>query len=311
MGLFSYLHRRFSTLEKAAADATLSVDGLHASWKKYVQTIPRKRQLVLGLKEAVHGYVGPQQRTEIEELRALLADELGDIGVDVEDEKRLLADLDRIRYDHELQRAHRVHDRLAYSNAEARSLFRLLENLYDLVVLEAKFARMLRGPHRLSALRHLADQVLSEGVIAGHVQRIIDDDRRENESRMFHALVTGARIIRKLDAREHRMHEELTHYYHDTDAPTITARWVESVLSKLEDAIGQAVDENAVDGGPYSDFHFVYDEHLLSRLAIEEYRRLRGRLAVPGIDMHSPLIKAFVSLFQRLYDESYLFEGIG
>lgn len=303
MGLFVYLRRRFSSLETNEEDAALSVDRLHELWGGYTASLAEKRRLVVA------------KWLDLPRLRAALSEEIKDIGEEVKVEEGFISDLGRIRYAKELKRARQLHEALAGSAAEARALFSLLESLYEVVRSELHLVEHIAGGGE-GGKHHLLEHVRSEEVLVARIGRMVESDRQENESRMFHALVRGARIVRKLDAKELTMRRALEAHYarnYSGGSPTLvaldpseTARWVDGVFARLKDAAYTAESRGDLVQGPYFFHQFVNDDHLVSALAMEVLGTIRD--SMEGIDTHHPLVKAFVESFRETYNERYLFD---
>jgi|GEM_PF-6787495 len=310
MGLFTFLHRRFGSLEHAVEDEKLKGDDLRRIWTEYVTTIPAKRELIN--KISAGGWsASDQKRADLLRLQEMLEQEFENIRIDVDDEESLLADLGKVRYAHELKLARHLHEKLAGTEADARALFHLLENLYELVKSELNLVRLLRGKARQQApiLHHLLEHIRSESVVVARIQRILDEEPRERQTKMFLALVRGAELVRKLNEKEAVMMRALeTHYWKD-DRPSDgeTKRWIDGVLERLQQAIFEAIEGNLVPHDRYANLQFVNDDALLSELAIEVLRTIRASRFMQGVDMHHPLVKAFVESFRQAYNRENLF----
>lgn len=302
MGFFSFMHRRFVSLETTEHDAELNVEDAVKHWNAYVKTIPEKQTIL--------GTTLFDLQKHLPVLKNLLQTELDDLQGDVRDEDELIEEVDRINYDFERKRIKILKDRLDAIESESRYLFMLLEELYELLHSELNLVRrfLAGAKHPQKIVAHLKEHLRTEMQYVRQIQAVIDRDKVENEQYLFHALVRGNRVVRKLNEKESDMREKLFDLaYNEALTESITKHWIEGVFAALDDAISLEV-HNKTMAGKYVDLRFINSDKLLSELAIRVLRQIRGNRFPKNCDMHHPLIKAFVDAFRTVFNDDHLLE---
>ncbi len=120
MGLLNHL---FGSTEAIAKEIELDEEEAIRNWKKYLKTIPKKKEVIWRLR------VDKNFQSDLQDLKDLLELELMDLSNEEREESELIADLESIEHSHKIKRVQKLEQCLGYAETKYEHVYGLLRQL--------------------------------------------------------------------------------------------------------------------------------------------------------------------------------------
>lgn len=288
MGLLNHL---FGSTESIAKEIELDEESISQSWKKYLKTISKKKEVIERLR------VDRNFQSDLLDLKELLELELIDLSNEEKDESELIADLEAIEHSQKVKRVQKLKQCLGYAETKYEYVYGLLRQLGSLLQNQLHLVTVLQEKSKDTGklLSHLKLQLELELEIIKRIEKI------KTFHNLFLALVKGEHIIRSMDSREKRllkkMQKGISKIFSNEIKEGVTYEWTMTVFNAIEDKVHEGVANGMFDGG-YSldmDFEFVNRPEFVA-LVRETIQTIRKR------KVSEQMINAFVHLFREWYN---------
>ncbi|MFC1648109.1 hypothetical protein ACFL1B_01490 [Nanoarchaeota archaeon] len=287
MGLLNHF---FSSNESIAEEIEQDDEAIHDKWRKYSETIPRKKDIIESLQ------IGEQIQDKLKELNSILSLELVSVHKEEIEELELLRDLDTLEHSQKIKRVHRLEHCLDYVETRHEYVYQLLHQLYSRIKSQIHLTeKLLANPtHPERLIAHLKSQFELELEIINKIEKV------EKFHDFFVALVKGEHIIRTLDEHERKllakMQERFNKIFSNEISEGITYEWAMTVFEAIEDKVHEGVANDMFPGyHPDIDFQFVNRPEFIE-LVRESIQKLRKK------EVSEQMINVFVHLFREWYN---------
>ena len=124
------LNRFFGSTESIVKDTEREDESIIDIWRKYHQTVPRKKTLIEGLS------LDNEFQSNLTELKRILVYEFVDIGNEEKEEAELISDLEAIEHDQRIKRVHRIEQCLRYVGSKYEYVDELLHHLHSILIFQ-------------------------------------------------------------------------------------------------------------------------------------------------------------------------------
>jgi hypothetical protein len=289
------LNRIFGSSVSVADEARLTSEELVKAWKKYLATFEEEQ------KEAQSPSVSYQKLQKLNET------ELVEVDKEKIDEKRILKDLSRLSHDDKIEKIHRLQYSLDYDGKEALYLFKLFEQLFDIIhkkayLLEkmADFNSDLVKRAASNVFSHLKSQREIQKELNTKIDTFIVKHGEMVFSRLFVELANKERVIEELDKKEKRVFSMMEKKFKiSEDFPeSVTDKWIVAVQEGLQQKVHDAFYDYTLTGKfpEFADFEFVHSDNFV--------KFVRATIAhIREKPVSENMINLFVYTFRDAYSE--------
>ncbi len=283
MGFFN---RFFGSAEGIAKDLRLKNEDLDKEWGQYVQTVPEKKNL--------------SDNSTIDGFRFLELVKLGmgNSYIEMKDSEDVLRDLKAIKHYVRMQKVHRLQQTLDYAENRYRYVYELIVKIYSILRTELYLIRLIeQDKNNRKFVKHLQEQIELEMLV---IKKVMEIDRKNGTGtfgRLFSSLVRGEAIIENLDTIAKRHFVKMQKIFSNEVEDSITFRWVQRVVSEMEERIAAEIADGILFDHPDTDFEFVNSLKFVD-IVRESIKSLKTKGKVS-----ERMIQIFVEEFRRGFNQ--------
>ncbi|VVB81821.1 Uncharacterised protein [uncultured archaeon] len=292
MGL---LNRLFKSQESVAKDLGLKDEEFVKIWQDYHKTFSEKESLISAIS-------ADNYQNFVSRLQKLLTLELSDAEQEEKSERELVDSLESVEHDERIRKVQRLYDRLAYAESRYKYIFRLLEELHNLLLNQVHIVEKLSSAKDAGKLiSHLKSQLAVEQEVLKQIES------RETFHELFLALVKGEQIIGRMDSKEKQLLKRMTLILNEdfriksVPGPWrkkgITYEWANKVYEGLKAQVNGYIEhyeEDEAGSNPNVDFEFVNHPDFVVFV--------KQCAAELGQNPSEQMVNVFVHVFRELYN---------